>query len=51
MIVVPVRSVVLFPEIVFPITISRPMSVEAAQAAMREQRQILVRAAEGPERR
>ena len=42
MIVVPVRSVVLFPEIVFPITIGRPLSVEAAQAAVREQRQILV---------
>jgi len=41
-IVVPVRSVVLFPEIVFPITIGRPLSVEAAQAAVREQRQILV---------
>ncbi|HEY1426203.1 MAG TPA: endopeptidase La [Caulobacteraceae bacterium] len=42
LIVVPVRSMVLFPEIVFPITIGRPLSVEAAQAAVREQRQILV---------
>jgi ATP-dependent Lon protease len=42
MIVVPVRSMVLFPEIVLPITIGRPLSVEAAQAAVREQRQILV---------
>ena len=51
MIVVPVRSMVLFPEIVLPITIGRPLSVDAAQAAVREQRQILVAAAEGPERR
>jgi ATP-dependent Lon protease len=42
MIVVPVRQMVLFPEIVFPITINRPMSIEAAQAAIREQRQILI---------
>jgi ATP-dependent Lon protease len=42
MIVIPVRNVVLFPEIVFPITINRTMSVEGAQAAVREQRQILV---------
>src|SRR5262249_31910546 len=42
MIVVPVRNTVLFPEIVFPITIGRPLSVEAAQAAVREQRQILI---------
>ena len=41
-IVVPVRNTVLFPEIVFPITIGRPISVQAAQAAVREQRQILV---------
>ena len=42
LIVVPVRSVVLFPEIVFPVTIGRPLSVDAAQAAVREQRQILI---------
>jgi ATP-dependent Lon protease len=42
MIVIPVRQIVLFPEIVFPITINRPISVEAAQAAIREQRQVLV---------
>jgi ATP-dependent Lon protease len=42
MIVVPVRQTVLFPEIVFPITINREMSVQAAQAAIREQRQVLV---------
>ncbi|HTX48394.1 MAG TPA: endopeptidase La [Caulobacteraceae bacterium] len=42
LIVVPVRSVVLFPEIVFPITIGRALSVQAAQAAAREQRQVLI---------
>ncbi|HUZ14191.1 MAG TPA: endopeptidase La, partial [Caulobacteraceae bacterium] len=42
LIVVPVRNTVLFPEIVFPITISRPLSVQAAQAAVREQRQVLI---------
>jgi len=41
-IVVPVRSTVLFPEIVFPITIGRALSVQAAQAAVREQRQVLI---------
>ena len=41
-IVMPVRNVVLFPELVFPITFGRPMSVAAAQAAVREQRQVLV---------
>jgi ATP-dependent Lon protease len=42
MIVVPTRQTVLFPEIVFPITINRDLSVQAAQAAIREQRQVLV---------
>jgi ATP-dependent Lon protease len=42
MIVVPVRNTVLFPEIVFPITVGRQVSVQAAQAAVREQRQILI---------
>jgi len=41
-IIVPVRNTVLFPEIVFPITIGRPISVQAAQAAVREQRQVLI---------
>jgi ATP-dependent Lon protease len=40
MIVVPVRSFVLFPSMVMPITIGRPKSVAAAQQAVREQRQI-----------
>jgi len=41
-IVVPVRNTVLFPEIVFPISIGRPAAVAAAQQAMREQRQVLL---------
>ncbi|HEX9328588.1 MAG TPA: endopeptidase La, partial [Reyranella sp.] len=38
----PVRNTVLFPEIVFPITLGRPASIAAAQQAVREQRQILI---------
>lgn len=41
-IVVPVRNIVLFPGLVFPITIGRAISIAAAQQAMREQRQIVV---------
>ena len=41
-IVVPMRNVVLFPEIVAPLTIGRPRSVAAAQQAVREQRQVLI---------
>jgi ATP-dependent Lon protease len=40
LIILPVRNVVLFPGIVFPITVSRPKSVAAAQQAVREQRPI-----------
>jgi ATP-dependent Lon protease len=40
LIIVPVRSIVLFPGTVFPITIGRPRSVAAAQQAVREQRQV-----------
>ena len=40
MIVIPVRSFVLFPGMVMPITVGRPPSIAAAQQAMREQRQI-----------
>ena len=42
MIVVPVRNTVLFPEIVFPITLGRPSTIAAAQQAVREQRQIVI---------
>ncbi|MBV8840076.1 MAG: LON peptidase substrate-binding domain-containing protein, partial [Alphaproteobacteria bacterium] len=40
MIIVPVRSFVLFPGVVMPVTIGREKSVAAAQQAVREQRQI-----------
>ncbi len=42
MIVVPTRNMVLFPEIVFPVSIGRPMAIAAAQQAVREQRQVLL---------
>ncbi|MBV8407885.1 MAG: endopeptidase La [Alphaproteobacteria bacterium] len=42
LIVVPVRNTVLFPEIVFPITLGRPATIAAAQQAVREQRQVLI---------
>ena len=41
-IVVPVRGLVLFPQIVLPIVISGQIAVAAAQQAVREQRQIVV---------
>ncbi len=40
LIIVPVRNTVLFPGIVFPITVGRPKSLAAAQQAVREQRQV-----------
>ena len=40
LIIVPVRSTVLFPGLVLPITLGRPKSVAAAQQAVREQRQV-----------
>ncbi|WP_291861401.1 LON peptidase substrate-binding domain-containing protein, partial [Bradyrhizobium sp.] len=40
LIIVPVRNTVLFPGVVFPITIGRPQSIAAAQQAVREQRPI-----------
>jgi len=42
LIVLPVRNIVLFPEIVLPITVGRVSSVAAIQQAVREQRQIVV---------
>ncbi|WP_421998933.1 endopeptidase La [Reyranella sp.] len=50
MIVVPVRNTVLYPEIVFPITVGRPSSIAAAQQAVREQRQILLVLQRDPEK-
>ena len=40
LIVVPVRDTVLFPGTVFPITVTRELSIKAAQQALREQRPI-----------
>ena len=40
LIILPVRSTVLFPGLVLPISIGRPGSVAAAQQAVREQRQL-----------
>ena len=42
LIVLPVRNFVLFPEMVFPITLGRPATVAAAQQAVREQRQVVI---------
>ena len=42
LIVVPMRNMVLFPEVVLPITVGRASSVAAIQQAVREQRQILL---------
>ena len=41
-IVVPIRGMVLFPQIVLPIVIGGPVAIAAAQQAVREQRQIVV---------
>ena len=40
LIIVPVRGLVLFPTTVLPITLGRPRSVLAAQAAVREQKPV-----------
>jgi ATP-dependent Lon protease len=42
LIVVPTRNMVLYPEMVLPLTIGRQSSVAAVQQAVREQRQILL---------
>ncbi|HEX7073885.1 MAG TPA: endopeptidase La [Hyphomicrobiaceae bacterium] len=49
LIILPVRDLVLFPKVVFPITIGREKSVLAAQQAVREQRQIGVLTQRDPE--
>ena len=40
LVIVPVRNFVLFPEVVSPLAIGRPLSINAAQAAARESRPI-----------
>jgi ATP-dependent Lon protease len=49
LIIVPVRSFVLFPGTIFPITIGRPQSIAAAQAAVRAQRQVGILMQRDPE--
>ncbi len=49
MIVVPVRNLVLFPEVVLPFTVGRPSSVAAVQQAVREQRQVVLVLQKDPE--
>jgi len=50
MIVIPVRRMVMFPEIVAPIMLDRPISIAAAQQAVREQRQVVVVLQRDPEK-
>ncbi|RYG94694.1 MAG: endopeptidase La, partial [Alphaproteobacteria bacterium] len=40
MIIVPVRNFVMFPDVVMPLTLGRPASTNAAQAAVRESRPV-----------
>jgi ATP-dependent Lon protease len=49
LIVVPVRSTVLFPGLVLPIAVGRPRSIAAAQQAMRDQRQLGILMQRNPE--
>jgi ATP-dependent Lon protease len=49
-IVVPTRNLVLFPELVTPITIGRVSSIAAAQQAVRDQRQIVVALQRDPDK-
>ncbi len=52
LLILPVRDTVLFPGVLFPISIGRPISIAAVQQAMREERQIgilMQRDAEAPE--
>src|SRR6188508_458986 len=49
MIVVPTRNMVLFPELVLPLTVGRPSSVAAIQQAVREQRQVVLVLQRDPE--
>jgi ATP-dependent Lon protease len=46
---VPVRNMVLFPEVVLPLTVGRPSSVAAVQQAVREQRQVVLVLQKDPE--
>ena len=48
-IIVPVRNFVMFPDVVMPLTIGRPASVDAAQAAVRESVPVGILAQRDPE--
>jgi ATP-dependent Lon protease len=49
LIIVPVRQTVLFPGVVFPITVGRPRSIAAVQEAVRRQRQVGILMQRDPE--
>ncbi|MFN3522695.1 MAG: endopeptidase La [Phenylobacterium sp.] len=49
LIVIPVRNLVMFPEIVTPVMVGRPRSVAAAQQAVRDERQVVVVLQRDPE--
>jgi ATP-dependent Lon protease len=49
LIIVPVRGTVLFPGVVFPVTLGRQKSVAAAQQAVRDQRQVGILMQRDPE--
>src|SRR5262249_4183373 len=49
LIIVPVRTTVLFPGLVLPITLGRPKSIAAAQQAVRDQRQVGILMQRDPE--
>ena len=50
MIVIPVRRMVMFPEIVAPVILDRPIGIAAAQQAVREQRQVVIVLQRDPEK-
>ena len=49
LLILPVRETVLFPGVLFPISLGRPMSVAAVEQAMREERQIGILMQRDPE--
>ncbi len=49
LLILPVRETVLFPGVLFPISIGRPVSIAAVQQAMREERQIGILMQRDPE--
>ncbi len=49
LLILPVRETVLFPGVLFPISIGRPLSIAAVQQAMREERQIGILMQRDPE--